>query len=628
MGALAAPALPLLPSRALPLSLRRLLVPLQLLSLVAVSSASTPSSSWHPTDNRRAVQSPGATGDADGSPVDAGLASLEQQPAVVDPAFLQNLLGEVDTTAASTAEKAAPLSEVLRSNVADEAEDKISPREASGRLVEAPTVEKTKPRAVEAEGEVNVSDKPTEESRERKLRFAPKPKIRAKFSPGATKVSVVEATQVAAQWPCRGKTRFVFLFVNRKAGGQAGARWLTGANRNGEDSHTLQDVCTRVLIYDLLANHSGFQFLREIVEVKRALSHKQKPTKKHELVRVIAVGGDGTVMWVNREAVAANVPIAWIAFGIVGFGTGNDFAQSYGWTHGNAQKLDIFRGDTLKRLVQMWQNAVVARHDTWRMSVSTYDGGYFEHVNCDTRTLERITDGETGLHARSFESPFILYLGIGFDALVGIEFDRLRSTSRLRNRIMYGVAFLKLLRRSWKRVTEQIDTVYVVDRGQKKVLFTTNTEKYPTAMRLESSISMTFLNNRSMIGGIPLWRHTTRVGVLPPAKDGETRTIYDTYRRRLINAHQSMGDSRIELIAFHGRFDLIRSVLVDYDAAGRLLQHRGPFLVSFYPEEQAGPVGFQTDGEFRIGHRIKSIYVEFVDSFNVLKNVAGHAVRG
>ncbi|KFG65248.1 diacylglycerol kinase catalytic domain-containing protein, partial [Toxoplasma gondii RUB] len=75
------------------------------------------------------------------------------------------------------------------------------------------------------------------------------------------------------------------------------------------------------------------------------------------------------------------------------------------------------------------------------------------------------------------------------------------------------------------------------------------------------SISMTFLNNRSMIGGIPLWRHTTRVGVLPPAKDGETRTIYDTYRRRLINAHQSMGDSRIELIAFHGRFDLIRSVL-------------------------------------------------------------------
>ncbi|CBZ52918.1 putative diacylglycerol kinase [Neospora caninum Liverpool] len=503
----------------------------------------------------------------------------------------------------------------------------------------APTAESVgteegRPEAYEGEVNVDAGNKSASERSEgtgkRAKKAATKARIRAKFAPAEGQgVPFVEASRTAAEWTCRSKTHFVFVFVNRKSGGQAGSRWLAGANKNGEYTQTFKDICTRVLIYDLLADHEGFQLLREVAEIKRTLAASPKPTKKYSVVRVIAVGGDGTVMWVNREAVTAKVPMAWVAFGIVGFGTGNDFAQSYGWAHGNAQRLNIFKGDTLKALVQMWQKAAVARHDLWKTTVSTFDNGYFEKVSFERRTLETLMDDATGLPIRTFESPFILYLGIGFDALVGIEFDRLRSTSRLRNRIMYGVAFLKLFGSSWKNVTEQIETVYALDGGQKKVLFTTNAAKYPDAMRLEQSISLTFLNNRSMIGGIPLWRHTARVGVLPPAneKPGD-RNVYETFKRRLAKAHQSMGDTKIELISFHRRFDLLRSILIDYDAAGRLSQHRGPFLVSFYPQEQAGPVAFQTDGEFRIGHGVKTIYVEFVDTFNVLKNVSGSVVKG
>lgn len=56
------------------------------------------------------------------------------------------------------------------------------------------------------------------------------------------------------------------------------------------------------------------------------------------------------------------------------------------------------------------------------------------------------------------------------------------------------------------------------------------------------------------------------------------------------------------------------------DAAARLLQHRGPLLVSFYPEEKGGPVAFQVDGEFRLCHRAKYATVEYERSFNVLRN--------
>ncbi|PFH37968.1 diacylglycerol kinase catalytic domain-containing protein [Besnoitia besnoiti] len=433
-----------------------------------------------------------------------------------------------------------------------------------------------------------------------------------------------DAKAVAASWPCKAGTRFVFLFVNGTSGGGSGANWLREADANGRYARDFADICSRVLIYDLGKScKDGFLVLKQVVETKRTLTGTPMPKKTSALVRVIAVGGDGTVMWVNQEALNAQVPLEWMAIGTVGFGTGNDFAQSYGWTGRHLTKADIYKGDTLKTLVTEWQKASVTLHDMWKVNITTAEGGYFERIDRKTRQMVKVLDETTGEPARHFESLLNLYLGFGFESMVGLEFDRLRSTSRFRNRIMYGVAFLKFLNRPWTKISHQVESVYAIENGEKRILFTTNPTKYPDALQLEDCISLTLLNNRSIIGGVALWRRTQKVGVLPPASDTPAnRAAYENMKDRLVKANQSMGDGKIELLSFHDRFALMRSVLVDHNAARRLAQHRGPFSVTFYAPEKAGSVGFQVDGEFRQATRVESATVEYIRSFNVLNNEA------
>ncbi|PHJ20346.1 diacylglycerol kinase [Cystoisospora suis] len=433
-----------------------------------------------------------------------------------------------------------------------------------------------------------------------------------------------EARRRASTWPCEKKSKFVFLFVNAASGGGGGKKWIERVDEDGSFMRDFEDICSRLMIYDLHTSDSlGFQVLRDITQTKKVLSGGLNgPENEADLVRVIAIGGDGTVMWVNKESIKHGVLLSWTAVGIVGFGTGNDFAQSYGWQKINYSPMNIADDAALKKAIEQWQNAGIERHDIWRVKIITSRGGYFSKIDSSTRQLTTVRQPGTDIPATFFDTHMNLYFGIGFDSLVGMEFDRMRSTSRLRNRIMYALAFFKFFRLPWRRATDQVETIFALEKAKKRAILTTNPTKYPNTFQIREGISLTFLNNRSMIGGIPLWEESAVAGVKPPLrKSAANASRFKIFASRLIRARQSMGDKKIELIMFQDRFRLMRSVVMNGNAAARLLQHRGPLLVRFYPEKKGGPVPFQVDGEFYLGHHVKEALVEYARSFKVLTNI-------
>lgn len=142
----------------------------------------------------------------------------------------------------------------------------------------------------------------------------------------------LKAQGMASTWPCKEEAKLVFLFVNSASGGGGGKKWVRRVGEDGSFVKDFVDICSRVMVYDLhMSSSLGFQALRDVTHAKKVLAGTPAPLGPDQLVRVIAIGGDGTVMWVNREAIAHEVVMPWTAVGIVGFGTGNDFAQSYGW---------------------------------------------------------------------------------------------------------------------------------------------------------------------------------------------------------------------------------------------------------------------------------------------------------
>ena len=88
---------------------------------------------------------------------------------------------------------------------------------------------------------------------------------------------------------------------------------------NGNLSHT------KLFIYDLTNSEirsRGFKRLKQKTE---------KFSVDKENLRVIIGGGDGTVMWVLQEMIDHKIRTELCSFGIVPFGTGNDFSRVLGW---------------------------------------------------------------------------------------------------------------------------------------------------------------------------------------------------------------------------------------------------------------------------------------------------------
>ncbi|OEH80313.1 putative diacylglycerol kinase [Cyclospora cayetanensis] len=146
-----------------------------------------------------------------------------------------------------------------------------------------------------------------------------------------------------------------------------------------------------------------------------------------------------------------------------------------------------------------------------------------------------------------------------FEGLVGSVFDRMRGKSRFWNRLVYGLLFLRFASTDLE-VCSAIDTIYTL-RASGLLAVLSNNPKYKKVPRLMPCVSLTFLNTRTILGGLELWRPTVKVGVLPPA-DPAVLPQFEHFYHQLLTAESSTGDGMLEVLSMESTADYFNAQVV------------------------------------------------------------------
>lgn len=268
--------------------------------------------------------------------------------------------------------------------------------------------------------------------------------------------------------PKRGRLSFVFVFYNPCSGGNA-ASILASPELQRGILWFGDKIVVSLQLYDIRlgdsANKIGFLRLRETVK----LISKQAPYYYYPdvsspffgwvldpTIRVVAGGGDGTVVWCVSEIRAHSIPLESIAIGVIPFGTGNDFARVLGWQSA------LFTPNpklTLKRLCASWLNARMVNHDLWQVKVQLKQFGTLKRIDGQTR-VKKILSAPDGSPLRSATYCLCNYFSIGVESRIGVGFDRYRTRSQFLNKLRYAAEGLKkTIFRTTRKINELVTEI-------------------------------------------------------------------------------------------------------------------------------------------------------------------------
>ncbi|XP_026190455.1 uncharacterized protein LOC34624442 [Cyclospora cayetanensis] len=433
-----------------------------------------------------------------------------------------------------------------------------------------------------------------------------------------------EAEVEAAKWVCGARTELYFLFANPVSGSRLGAKFLQTLPMG-----TATSGCVELKIFsqtDSQSEHLGIQHIIQAVETVKQLRSAETtqngsspaslvPLEKR--VRVIAVGGDGAFTWMMMAISKAGTDMEWVASGIIPSGTGNDLAHTYGWVNAGFPSHAPLSDKNIQRLLSTLRSSELLFHDFWKVTVVTdsESGSFNKWSSRDHRSVVLGSDRHGGRTTKRFIMSN--YFGIGFEGLVGSVFDRMRGKSRFWNRLVYGLLFLRFASTDLE-VCSAIDTIYTL-RASGLLAVLSNNPKYKKVPRLMPCVSLTFLNTRTILGGLELWRPTVKVGVLPPA-DPAVLPQFEHFYHQLLTAESSTGDGMLEVLSMESTADYFNAQVVGANAARRILQGSGPFMLTFRDNIS---MAIQVDGEFYLCENIRSISIQKFGSYGILK-YAGH----
>lgn len=218
----------------------------------------------------------------------------------------------------------------------------------------------------------------------------------------------------------------IVLFANTASGSSKAKEYI---QLNSE----LHQLRTKLGTVDLFIYH-----LNDGDSCKNGALRCQNILENAERLRVMAAGGDGTLIYVMETLLKYNVNTSAIDFGILPFGTGNDLAAMLGWGRNPHTPLigKHFKG--LIKNVESWLNAVPLHLDIWNIEIEVHDNGRFEKIKRLPKGFIRETlkdsDGEsTKIYSRLMTN----YFSIGLDARIGLGFDKKRSKNKYKNRMIY-----------------------------------------------------------------------------------------------------------------------------------------------------------------------------------------------
>ncbi|SCM08451.1 diacylglycerol kinase, putative [Plasmodium chabaudi chabaudi] len=329
-------------------------------------------------------------------------------------------------------------------------------------------------------------------------------------------------------------------------------------------------------------------------------------------VYVIIAGGDGTLNWVLREAEVYGIDTSIFAISIIPFGTGNDFANAFGWK----KPIGIFKPkDTfaiLNNVVSQILKSEVLYHDYWNIEVVLNDDGYFDKISSKTKQKETLIENNKNVKVLKF--CMANYFSIGIDSRIGRGFERHRKTNAALNKMVYLVEGIKKI--SFKKT---IPVNLIVDKmtagnNFKDIVFTTN--KKENAPILNKAMSLVCVNIPSYSSGNDLWKYTHKLGLkLPKDCDDECKKKYDDLKY----SEQKVGDGVLEFLTFRTGWDMGLEFAIK-GRGYRIHQGKGPWKIDF--KENLSGVYFQVDGEFFYMTKPKHLSVKYYKKINVLKNIS------
>jgi diacylglycerol kinase (ATP) len=430
----------------------------------------------------------------------------------------------------------------------------------------------------------------------------------------------------------------VIIIVNKSSGGNVAGEFLK-IPQGGLDFTLPGGRKTAVSSYDILdPEKRGFTHVAEAVGA----------AGDNDQVYCIVAGGDGTVMWVIEEMFKREVDMNRLSVGIVPFGTGNDFSNVTGWgTHGPRpgfmKEYEGYEG--LKRYVQAWLDADQRPYDIWETSVKTKpsEKAGFEFIKdgkkgCTDDHIRR--HGIKRLEDGSFEmSKYVCnYFSVGFDARVGVGFDKLRAKSRLINKSIYGwEGAKKLLFKKKGVIGEIVDSLSELKTEsslssaadghsleEKNTVFKVGKGGDSDEPKLMGNpVSLIFMNIPSISGGLDIWKWSkSKMGVTGP-KD-------------LLSCPQEFGDGKLECLSYRSGVGFVmeqaRAPITLSGRGNRVYQGGQPLMLKFKESNDAdyikgtshckGRTYMQVDGEFFVVYEPDTIVVRHHAKVQVLVNNA------
>ena len=378
----------------------------------------------------------------------------------------------------------------------------------------------------------------------------------------------------------------IFVFVNPTSGGnKASAITSIGAETlrfRGEE------IESKVFIFDIRQGKSGdkpgFVTLRDQLERRKYITDSNP-------IRVLVAGGDGTVMWTIQEAIAHHVDTTRIAFGVIPYGTGNDFARALGWG-GSSPSTGIFDDGMkeFKLMVKDWLQADVKSFDIWEIAVTVnHETGHIKQVKNKQKVVME-TSSSASPSSKSLTTlvkPMCNYFSVGIESRIGLGFDKKRTKSQFLNKAVYGWEGLKKLFTS----TPKISDVVVSLSAHDKVIFSNEGKEGTNVPKLLGRpVSLIFMNINSFAGGCNLWEGAKKPGLTGLDKSSE-----------LFSTPQSCGDGKIEVLTYKSLPGLSMEQAKGTFLSGngcRIAQESGPVRLQFKPELGTKRTYMQIDGEF------------------------------
>ena len=265
----------------------------------------------------------------------------------------------------------------------------------------------------------------------------------------------------------------LILFCNPLSGNREGRIILDiASNYRTQENYRLIDfqylnsknkyLPIKVVIFELIdkEDNAKGQLLLKHCSEKCKQNLEKGLSKEYQKVRTLIGGGDGTVLSMIDSFMKNGTDINYCIFGHIPLGTGNDLANTLGFSN----HIDISKNNLndLYLILSKFYKANFGKIDIWKMDLilDNEDG----EILVNTKKGKIPLKDDDGNIIKRYTRSFINYVSLGYDARVGFNFDKKRTHSRNGNKCIYFCeGFKKLTCRKTVSIQGFIDTFTIYD---------------------------------------------------------------------------------------------------------------------------------------------------------------------